>query len=77
MTYFKNITTIEELKKEYRTLIKLYHPDNGGDTATMAAINNEYDVLFNKLKNIHNTKNLKRFSYLLNITIVLIKTTYL
>lgn len=54
-TYFKNITTIEELKKEYRRLIKLNHPDNGGDTATMAAINNEYEYTFNRLKNGKNT----------------------
>jgi hypothetical protein len=39
-------TNIDELKKEYRTLAKKHHPDTGGDTATMQAINAEYDKLF-------------------------------
>ena len=56
MTYFKNITTIEELKKTYRKLCQLNHPDNGGNAFVMAAINNEYAELFNSLKNAHNTK---------------------
>ena len=44
--YFENITTINDLKKEYRRLIKANHPDNGGDTWVMAAINNEYEEVF-------------------------------
>ena len=31
-----------------------HHPDHGGDTATMAAINNEYEARFTILKNQHN-----------------------
>lgn len=54
--YFKNISDISELKKEYRKLAKANHPDNGGDTWVMAAINNEYEALFNELKAAHNTK---------------------
>lgn len=54
--YFANISTIPELKKEYRRLIKLNHPDNGGDTWVMAAINNQYEELFNCLKAAHNSK---------------------
>lgn len=54
-TYFKNIENINELKKAYHKLCKLNHPDNGGDTATMAQINNEYEYMFNKLKNAQNT----------------------
>ena len=26
--WVKNVKTIEELRKEYRRLLKLYHPDN-------------------------------------------------
>ncbi|MGP8215318.1 MAG: J domain-containing protein [Bacteroidia bacterium] len=42
MNYFKDCTTIEEVKKLYRTLAKENHPDKGGDTATMQRINTEY-----------------------------------
>src|ERR1039458_2020161 len=44
--YFAGITTIEELKKQYRALAKLYHPDKtGGDGEMMKSINNAYDVM--------------------------------
>ena len=45
--------TLEELKKQYRTLAMKHHPDCGGSTADMQSINAEYDVLFAKLKDIH------------------------
>lgn len=38
MKYFTNCRTLDELKKEYRRLSKLHHPDHGGDEATMKAI---------------------------------------
>lgn len=50
MTYFKNINSIEELKKLYRKLCQKNHPDNGGNVETMAKINNEYAERFNELK---------------------------
>lgn len=56
MTYFENITTIEELKKVYRKLCQLNHPDNGGNAATMAAINTEYTAAYNRLKTAHNNR---------------------
>ena len=46
MKYFDGVHTLDELKKEYRRLAMLHHPDRGGDTATMQAINAEYDQLF-------------------------------
>jgi len=49
--------TLEELKAMYRKLAMMHHPDRGGDHETMSAINNEYDRLFPKLKNIHKTKD--------------------
>lgn len=55
--YFKNCTTLEELKKEYHKLVMEHHPDRGGDLATMQAINAEYDEMFPKLKNVHKTKD--------------------
>ena len=55
MEYFKNVKTLEELKKQYKTLAKQYHPDLNGGTTTeiMKAINAEYDVLFERVKNFH------------------------
>ena len=50
MKYFKNIKTLEELRREYRRLIKINHPDNGGSEEIMKEINNEYEELFERLK---------------------------
>lgn len=47
MTYFHNITSLSELKKQYRELVKNNHPDKGGDIAVMQAINNEFEKLYN------------------------------
>ena len=49
MGYFENVSTIEELRKRYRELLKKHHPDNGGDLATMQEINAEYNSLFSIL----------------------------
>ena len=47
MKWFKNVTTVEELRKEYRRLLKLYHPDNeNGSVEVTQEINAEYDRLF-------------------------------
>lgn len=46
MKYFKNLTTLEELKKEYKKLAFANHPDRGGNTETMQEINSEYDKVF-------------------------------
>ena len=64
MKYFKNCDCIEELKKQYRTLCFKYHPDiNKSPDAVkiMQEVNNEYDNLFNKLKNVF--KNQKGETY--------------
>lgn len=47
MKWFLGISTIEELKKKYRTLILKFHPDcyNGTDH-NMKEINNEYEIVF-------------------------------
>lgn len=47
MTYFHNITSLSDLKKQYRELVKNNHPDKGGDIAVMQAINNEFEQLYN------------------------------
>ena len=55
MTYFKNINTLEELRKQYKELLKIHHPDNGGNLENMQQINAEYDKLFKILKDKHTT----------------------
>lgn len=58
MNYFTPTPkTLEELKKQYRALAHKHHPDNGGDTEAMKAINGQYEKLFTKLKNIHQNKD--------------------
>lgn len=44
--FFKNISSYENLKEQYKTLLKKNHPDNGGDLEKMQDINAEYDALF-------------------------------
>ena len=55
--FFKNVNSLEALKKEYRRLVMLHHPDHGGNTATMQAINAEHDALFEALKAKHNAEH--------------------
>ena len=49
--------TLEELKAMYRRLAFKHHPDKGGDPNIMKTVNNEYDELFPKLKDVHKTKD--------------------
>ena len=42
MTYFKNCKSLEEIKQLFRKLAIENHPDKGGDTETMQAINSAY-----------------------------------
>ena len=46
MTYFQNIHSLADLKKEYRRLALQHHPDKGGDTAIMQRVNTEFERLF-------------------------------
>jgi hypothetical protein len=40
------ISNLQDLKRQFKDLIKKHHPDLGGSTAIMAEINNEYEHLF-------------------------------
>ena len=45
LKYFKDCTSKEECKKLYKKLAFMYHPDRGGDTEIMKAINAEFDYV--------------------------------
>lgn len=48
--FFKGVTNILALKKRYKDLIKIFHPDNlCGDKDTIQMINMEYETLKKKL----------------------------
>ena len=55
--YFVNVTTLEELRSQYKKLLKQYHPDNvGGSEEAKKTINIEYEALFQRLKDVHDSK---------------------
>ena len=62
MKWFDNPQTLEELKKQYKKLALKHHPDRGGSVDDMQQINNEYDDLFKRLKDIHVTADGKQYS---------------
>ena len=44
--FFKGVSDTDSLKKRYKELLKIYHPDNkGGDKDLLTAINTEYERL--------------------------------
>jgi hypothetical protein len=45
----KKVKTIDNLKKQYKELAKKYHPDAGGSKEDMQAVNNEYELLLDKI----------------------------
>ena len=51
MNYFKNCKTVAEVKKYYRKLAMLCHPDReGGDLTAMQEVNRQYQLA---LQNLH------------------------
>lgn len=50
--FFGGVTGASSLKKRYKELMKIYHPDNKcGDSFTVACINREYEILKERFKN--------------------------
>lgn len=41
--------TVAELRTAYKELLKIHHPDNGGNVSDMQEINSEYDTLYSIL----------------------------
>jgi len=54
MDYFVKCNTIDELKKEYRRLAFICHPDVGGSTEQMQKLNNAYDEAMQKIGKANN-----------------------
>ncbi|MDR1541324.1 MAG: hypothetical protein LBU32_25685 [Clostridiales bacterium] len=52
--YFKKVSSLEDLKQQYRSLAMQHHPDRGGSSDAMKAVNGEYDVLFPIWQKKHN-----------------------
>lgn len=50
MKYLNNITTIQELKKIYRSLAMELHPDRGGNEENFKVLVNEYEIMLSKLQ---------------------------
>lgn len=49
--FFKGVHDSLSLKKRYKDLIKIFHPDNiAGDNETVLSINREYDSLKSKME---------------------------
>lgn len=60
MNYFNNVRTLEELRRQYKELLKKHHPDNPqGSTEATQEINAEYDRLFRLLKDKHENNSNK------------------
>jgi hypothetical protein len=51
MKHFSSITSLDELKLQYKKLAFKNHPDRGGKTEVMQEINNEYEQLLNRIIN--------------------------
>jgi len=49
MKWFKAVKNLDDLRKEYRRLAILHHPDKGGCVQDMQEINAEYDILSKNL----------------------------
>ena len=47
---------LEDIKKAYRELVKIHHPDKGGDTKVMLEINAAWEILKKKHKNLNFNK---------------------
>ncbi len=59
--FFKDVQSVEELKTQYKKLAFEHHPDRGGKTEDMQAINAEYDELLKIVGKIHKTKDGKTY----------------
>ena len=45
INYFKGCTNLDQIRKRYKELALINHPDKGGNTSTMQEINSEYQYI--------------------------------
>lgn len=58
--YFGGVTNYTSLKKRYKDLMKIYHPDNkNGDSFTVRCITKEYEILKEQYKDTKDHKEHK------------------
>ena len=55
---------LEDIKKAYRELVKIHHPDKGGDSAVMLEVNSAWEILKKKHKdlNLNKVNNTKLYN---------------
>ena len=56
---------LAEIKKAYRKLVKIHHPDKGGDSAIMLEVNSAWEILKKKHKdlNLNKVNNSKDYNH--------------
>ncbi len=59
---------LEEIKKAYRKLVKIHHPDKGGDSELMLEVNSAWEILKKTHKNLNlnklkNSKDDNQYEY--------------
>ena len=70
MLYFKQPYTDESIKKQYKELAKLLHPDKGGSSAKFKQMIQEKEIILNIIK--EHTKPVKKEK-----NIIVKKNTYI
>ena len=64
--WFESVTTVEELRKQYKQLLLKYHPDNQGSVADTQEINAECNRLF-KARGKENRTNANHYKITLEM----------
>ena len=68
----QNCSSLEEIKRAYRSLALKFHPDRGGSEEHMKAVNEAYEFLIKNKEVYDNTlmpprKNLKNFGFTISV----------
>ena len=56
-------TELEDIKKAYIELVKIHHPDKGGDAKAMLEINEAWEILKKKHRNPNKLNNFKNYKH--------------